>query len=238
MFKNLILCTSLISLTAVSQLSGPLCAASNPSPLTHGVMIPEYTLGFGDVIEIKFFESDRFNETVTVRPDGRITLQRMGEIMVAGMTPMELDSLITERYAEFMQNPETTVFVREFSGYQVYVLGQVQSPGGYPVQRDMTLVQAIASAGGAKDGAKLGDVMLLRRSEIGGVEAVKIDLKKALKNDNDDNDGRDLFIQPLDIVYVPKTRIASASTFMKQVYDGFLPPVDMYLRWLLWTKWN
>ena len=228
----------LTAITAITPFSDLLCATGTSGRPSHGVVIPEYRLGFGDVIEVKFFINDRFNETVTVRPDGRITLERMGEFFVAGMTPLELDSMITAGYTGFMQDPEITVFVREFSGYQVYVLGEVESPGGYPVQRDMTLLQALASAGGAKAGAKIQDVILLRRSEEGEVIARKVDLEKVLKNNNHDEDGMDLFIQPLDIVYVPKTKIASASTFMQQVYDGFLPPVDMYLRWLLWTKWD
>ena len=192
--------------------------------------IPEYRLGFGDVLEVKCFNNPRFNETLTVRPDGRIAMERIGEIFITGMTPLQLDSLITARYSEFVQGPDVTVFVREFAGYQVYVLGQVNTPGGYPIQRDMTLLQALAAAGGTKDGAKLGSVMVLRRGKGREVEAHKVDLKKAVDRSEAGVDENDIYVRPLDIVYVPKTFIASTSTFMTQVYDGFLPPVDVYLR--------
>ncbi len=195
--------------------------------------VPEYRLGLGDVIEVKFFHNPRFNEIITVRPDGRIAMERIGEIVIAGMTPLELDSLITAKYSSFVQDPEVTVFVREFGGYQVYVLGEVNSPGGYPIQRSMTVLQALAAAGGTKDGAKLANVMVLRRRMSGEVEAFKVDLKHSVKSSNGDIVENDQFIRPLDIVYVPKTFIASASTFMGQVFTGLVPPVNVYLDWLL-----
>lgn len=190
---------------------------------------PEYRLGFGDVIEIKFFNNDQFNETVAVRPDGRISMERIGELYVNGMTPASLDSIITDRYAEVIKSPEITVILREFGGYQVYVLGEVNRAGGYAVQRDMTLLQAIASAGGINNSAKLKNVMLLRRNHQGSVEAIKVDLSRPL----DGMTANDLFVQPQDIIFIPKTFIASASTFLSQVYDGLLPPVDSYMRAIL-----
>jgi protein involved in polysaccharide export with SLBB domain len=226
----------LLALTVSSVASTIEGQLGNQQIIPTNVTLPEYRLGYGDVIEIKFFNNERFNETVTIRPDGRISMERMGEIFVAGITPVQLDELITLKYSEFIQDPEVTVFVREFSGYQVYVLGEVQSPGGFPIQRNMTLLQAIASAGGAKNGAKLGDVVLLRRGENGEVAARKVDLKKAMKTNNGAIGEYDLYIQPLDIVFVPKTKIASISSFMDMVYDGFLPPVDLYMRWLWWSR--
>jgi protein involved in polysaccharide export with SLBB domain len=200
--------------------------------------IPEYRLGFGDVIEVKFFHNPRFNEIITVRPDGRISMERIGEIFVTGMTALQLDKLITDKYSIFVQEPEVTVFVREFAGYQVYVLGQVNSPGGYTIQRDMTMLQAVAMAGGAMDGAKMQSVMLLRRGEDGEVKAFKVDLKNPVNGSEGKVIEDDLYVQALDIVYVPKTFFASANTFMTQVWGGFLPPVDVYLRVLWWRDFR
>jgi protein involved in polysaccharide export with SLBB domain len=192
--------------------------------------VPEYRLGFGDVIEVKFFNNERFNETVTVRPDGRMALQRMGEFFVSGMTPRELDSLITVRYAEFIQQPDVTIFLREFGGYQVYVLGEVNTAGGYPVQRDMTVLQAIAAAGGMRDGGKLASVVIIRQKETGEIDAFKVNLKEAVKRDEEAVRDQNIYVQPLDIVFVPKTFVANMSTFMTQVYAGFFPPVQLYLQ--------
>lgn len=196
--------------------------------------LPEYQLGFSDVIEIKFFRNFQFNETVTVRPDGRISLQKVGELQVTGFTPAQLDSVITKTYAEFVLEPDVTVIVRQFGGYQVYVLGEVNSPGGYPVQRSMTVLQALASAGGHKLSAKLASVMILRRGQEDEVEAIKVNLKKSVKARRiEEVTANDIFVQPRDIIFVPKTFIASASDFMRQVYSGFLPPLDLYLRAVL-----
>ena len=190
---------------------------------------PEYRLGFGDVIEVKFFNSDQFNETITVRPDGRISMEKIGELYVTDMTPAQLDNIITQKYSEVIKSPDVTVILREFGGHQMYVLGEVNNAGGYPVQRDMTLLQAIATAGGANNSAKLKNVMLLRRGMQGKVEAIKVDLSKPLKG----LVSNDLYVQPQDIIYVPKTFVANASTFLGQVYDGLLPPIDTYMRAIL-----
>ncbi|MFQ5648509.1 MAG: polysaccharide biosynthesis/export family protein [bacterium] len=208
---------------------GPLFASTRTSSV-----LPEYRLGFGDVVEVKFFRNPQFNETLVVRPDGRVSLAKVGEMRVAGMTPAQLDSVITHTYAEFVIEPEVTVIVREFGGYQVYVLGEVTSPGGYAVQRNMTVLQALATAGGPKLSARLGSVMVLRRGQSDKVEALKVDVRQPLKAKQESEIyGNDVYLQPHDIVYVPKTFVASVSDFMRQVYSGFLPPLDLYLRAVL-----
>ena len=196
--------------------------------------VSEYVLGFGDVIEVKFFDNARFNETVAVRPDGRITMEKMGDIFVAGMAPSKLDSLITATYAQFVRNPEVTVFVRQFGGHQVYVLGEVNTPGAYPLQRNMTLVQAMATAGGPKHTANLRSVMVLRREQSGEINAHRLDLTIAANRSRASNIESAHYVQPQDVIYVPQTFIADIGQFTKQIYDIVLPPVDIYLRTLWW----
>lgn len=210
-------------------------ASTEKDPLTASEhqekIVPEYRLGFGDVVEIKFFRNIQFNEEITVRPDGRISLAKIGELMVSGMTCAQLDRVITETYGEFVREPDVTVIVREFGGYRVYVLGEVESPGGYNIQRNMTILQALAEAGGTKISAKLGSVILLRRGQGEEVTALKVDIGKSIRAKNRlDVSRNDIYVQPQDIVFVPKTFIASASDFLTQVYDGVLPPLDMYIK--------
>lgn len=200
----------------------------------HPPVLPQYRLGFGDVIEIQFFRNPEFNETVTVRPDGRISLAKIEEIEVTGMTPSQLDSLITGAYADFLLDPDVTVIVRKFGGYQVFVLGEVTSPGGFPIQKNMTILQAIALAGGPKISAKLENVMVLRRGQTDEVEAIKLNLSKpVIAKSKSDIKHHDILVQPQDIIFIPKTFIANVSDFMKQIYAGFLPPLDLYLRAIL-----
>lgn len=214
-----------------------LTSTLTPSPRVStqpGHALPEYQLGYGDVIEIKFFRNSEFNETVTIRPDGRISLLKIGELNVVGLTPGQLDRILTDAYGTFIIEPQITVIVRQFGGYRVYVLGEVNAPGGYPIQRDMTLLQALAVAGGPKLSAKLGSVMLLRRSTTGEVGAIKVDLVQSIEPGSRlAASERDLFLQPRDIIFVPKTFIANVSDFMRQLYAGFLPPLDLYLRAVL-----
>lgn len=208
---------------------------ASATPVHSAPAPPVYQLGFGDVIEIKFFLNPQFNETVTVRPDGRISLQKVGEIDVAGKTPAQLDSLITAVYDQFVVDPEVTVIVRNIGSHKFYILGEIETPGGYPVEREMSILQALATAGGPKNSARLSNVIILRRNANRQIQPILVDLNKLIRTPSDplEMETNHLAIQPRDIVYVPKTAIASVSTFMKQVYDGILPPVDLYLRAVL-----
>ncbi|KAA3620036.1 MAG: polysaccharide export protein [Calditrichaeota bacterium] len=193
--------------------------------------IPQYRLGFGDVIDVKFFRNTEFNETVKVRPDGRISLPRVGEIQVTGMTPLQLDSVITRSYDEFVVNPEITVIVREFSGNQFYILGEVHKAGGYELSKDLSILQALAVAGGAMNSAKLNSVMILRKNRHAELTATKISISDYLQGNGEIEYSQEyLLVKPQDIIFVPKTAISSAADFMKMIYTGMLPPLDLYLR--------
>ncbi len=208
--------------------SYPALAAPNASESGE---LKEYRLGYGDVVEIKFFNNARFNETIKVRPDGRISLEKVGELYVAGMTPAQLDSFITARYDEFLREAEVTVIVREFGGYQVYVFGEVTRPGGLPLQRNMTVLQAIAVAGGISNMAALGSVMVLRKGEDNTVVPLKLDLRRTVNAPGKEQFvNNDIEIQPNDVIYIPKTGLGSTVTFLEQVYAGVYPPLDLILR--------
>ena len=190
-------------------------------------ILPEYRLGYGDVIDVKFFNHNRFNENVIVRPDGRISMEKVGDIHVAGMTPNELSKAITNTYSKIIKNPEVTVIVRNFGGYQVYILGEVKSPGAIPMQRNMTILQVLAEAGGQNETANLKSIMLIRRNEDGTIKANRIDLRSLTPEAMQAND---LFVQAFDIIYIPKTFIANVNTFIDQALSGVIKPLDIYMR--------
>jgi protein involved in polysaccharide export with SLBB domain len=217
------------------MLSGCSGGARHAIPAQEKVVtsMPPYRLGFGDVLEIKFFNNREFNETVPVRPDGRIAIEKVGEIEVAGKTATYVDSIVTQTYAQFIKNPEVTVIVREFGSHQVYVFGEVYNPGKLPIQQQMTILQAVAAAGGPKDTAKLNSVMVIRRGADAKPIATRISLK-AIHDHAEENIG--LPVQPLDVIYVPRTFIADISSFMSKFYDTLIPPLDAYLRALLYTR--
>lgn len=183
--------------------------------------LPEYQIGVGDELEIKFFDNEKFNELVVVRPDGRITLQRVDDIYVNGMTPSELDKIISDVYSKIIINPDISVFVRKSSGKQVFVTGEVKMPGAYPLQNGMTLVQALALARWETENANLNNVVLLRRTEQTRMVAEKVNVKKLLSVKSP---GTDYVLQSDDVIYVPKTAIANLGKYIRDYYDIILPP--------------
>jgi protein involved in polysaccharide export with SLBB domain len=202
-------------------------ARQNPRATVVKARLPEYRIGILDELEIRFYYHERFNETVAVRPDGRITLQLVGDIEAAGMTPAELDRVITAAYADIVESPEVTVIVRSFAGLTIYVLGEVNKPGLFEMKPNMTVLQALAAAGGPIKGAKLNSVIVLRQDEAEELKAFRLDFSPALIKRGVAQNQR---LLPQDVVYVPKTFIADVNTFLSQIYDGLFPPFDIYLR--------
>lgn len=188
-----------------------------------------YRLGYGDVLEIKFFDNQRFSREVSVRPDGRITLEKVGDIYVAGLTTPEVDSIVTDKFRDILKSPDVTVFIKNFSNQKVYVLGEVNMPGGYFIEREMTVTHAIALAGGYKRSANLRSVLIVRKSENGELFAERINMKNILSSKVK---GEDKYIQAMDVVYVPRTFISNVDVFIDQFFDLVLPPVDVF--WRLW----
>lgn len=210
-------------------------AARPLEPISTPQSPPPYRLGFGDVLEIRFFNNSEFNVTVPVRPDGRISIERVGELYVEGQTVEFVDEVITREYAKFLRAPEVTVIVKEFGSNQVYVLGEVNRPGLYPITKEMSIIQAIAAAGGPKEGAKLNSVLLIRKRANGAPAVGRVDIDNALEN-RSRSQNLTIDVRPLDVVFVPRTFIADLSNFMTRFYAAVLPPVDAYLRALFWSR--
>lgn len=190
--------------------------------------IPEYRMGYGDVVDVKFFYNENLNETLTIRPDGRITLPRLGDVLVVGMTPTQLDQLITEKYSEIVRDPDVTVIVREVGGKVVYVLGEVADPGGYPLNpQGTTVLGAISMASGFKHTAKLSSIILIKKNAQGVPVASRVNLTRAVAGGRL---GDDSLLQGNEIVYVPNTFIAQLNTFLDQFFTKLMPPMDFYLK--------
>jgi protein involved in polysaccharide export with SLBB domain len=185
-----------------------------------------YRFGFGDAIEIKFFYNPELDEELTVRPDGMITLPRLGDLFVVGLTPAQLDDIITAKYAEILRDPDITVIVQNFASQVVYVLGEVGVPGGYDLTVNMTTIQSVALAGGFTERANASSVILIRATGA-GAEAERVDLADVISS------GRlvdDHVLKPFDIVYVPNNFIDKVDIFMQKYFEGLLPPFNLWLR--------
>jgi len=179
-----------------------------------------YPLRVGDVLDVKFFYDPQLNESVVVRPDGRISLQLVGEIEAAGLTPKELRDDLVTRYDEVLRDPELAVIVREFTTGKVYVGGEVGRPGEIELIGNMSALQAIMLAGGFNHGAEERSVVVLRNR--GGNESVKfqtIDLRAQLDRESQ----TDIYLEPSDILYVPQTQIAQAAEFFDEYFNKIVP---------------
>ena len=199
----------------------------NPTPVDYpGIQLSVshveeyYRIHVGDQLDIKFFYNPELNESVIVRPDGRISLQLAHELMAAGLTPAELMALLTKAYAAELKKPEVTVIVRSFAGRSVFVDGEVYRPGIFTPLKPITVLQSIAQAGGVKDTARTSEVVVIRRGPDNKPLVIPVNTNKVV-------DGRDLkqdiLLQPFDIVYVPKTFIANLNVWVDQYLRKNIP---------------
>jgi polysaccharide export outer membrane protein len=179
----------------------------------------EYLIQPGDQLDIKFFYNPELNETVSVRPDGKISIQLVDEVQAAGLSPSQLDAELTKRYAEELRKPVITVIVRSFTGQRVYVGGEVNRQGLIDLTGGMTALQAVFNAGGFKETAKLEGALIIRKGPDNRPIPLPMDLKKALYGGTA---GAGFQLQPYDIVYVPKTFIAEANKFVNQYIERLL----------------
>lgn len=181
--------------------------------------VPDYIIQPGDQLDIKFFYNPELNDSVTVRPDGKISLQLVDEIQAAGRTPAQLDVFLTGKYAEELRKPAITVIVKSFASQRVYIGGEVNRQGFVNLAPGMSPLQAIIEAGGLKETADPKSVLLIRKGMGNEPMSVRVNLEGALNG----SDTQSLVqLQTLDVVYVPKTFIAEANKFVKQYIEDLV----------------
>lgn len=179
-----------------------------------------YILQAGDVLEIKFFYNPELNECIPIRPDGKISLQLIDEVKASGLSPVELDKVLTDKYSAIFIKPELSVIVREFAGQKVYVGGEVANQSIIPLIGNMTALQAVLMAGGFKETAQPGNVVIITKGPDSLPTARKIDLNKVLSGESPDSDEQ---LRPYDIVYIPKSVIANVDQFVDQYINKIVP---------------
>ena len=180
----------------------------------------EYRIQPGDLLDIKLFYNPELNEQLTVRSDGRITLQLVNDVIAAGLTPSELTAALTKAYARELSNPKVAVIVRTSVADKVYVDGEVNRAGMINLTGPTTVLQSISQAGGMKDSAESEQVIVLRKDENNKMTAIEVDIKSAIRG-TDLN--QDILVKPNDIVYVPKSRISNVNTWIDQYIRRNIP---------------
>ena len=143
-----------------------------------------YIIGVGDTIEILVWkEPGLSNASIPVRPDGMISMALLGDLPAAGFTPMKLSGDVTERLKKYVTDPRVTVSVLGVHQKEVYMLGEIQRVGPVPITQEMTVLQAIAAAGGLSAFAKSTHIYILR-TEAGKQRKIAFNYKKAIKDGN------------------------------------------------------
>lgn len=185
-----------------------------------------YHIAPGDQLEMAFFSHPDQNRFVTVRPDGRITMPYVGDMVAAGKTPEALSKELQEAYTEVLIQPRIDVIVQQM-GARFYVLGEVGRPGEFDYDRPIDLMQAIAQAGGYKDTARLSSLVILRKGENGDAYAGVFDFRRFL-----DAETRiaNIEIRPDDLIWVPRSAIARWDNAASQTLSGVVQAEDVVLR--------
>ena len=155
--------------------------------------------------------SPEFNQTVSVQPDGYVTLKGLGSIFVAGQTLPELTETVKVAYSKILHDPVIAVSLRDFEKPFFIAAGQVSKPGKYDLRSDLTVTEAVAIAGGFNDKAKHSQVVLYRPLPGGGYEAKLLDIKKLLASRNL---SEDIHLQPGDLIYVPQSAFSRIRPFL------------------------
>ncbi|MFH1277010.1 MAG: polysaccharide biosynthesis/export family protein [Candidatus Eisenbacteria bacterium] len=181
-----------------------------------------FRLSPGDEFEIRFLSQPEMNLPQTVRPDGVVSFDLIGDLPVEGLTPEELARTLEEMYSVYLKNPSINILVRDFESRRFFVVGEVDKPGEYPLTTPTSLSQAVATAGSWTKEARCEDVMVIRMGEDGEPFAFKVNLKEILRGAV----GSDPILAHMDIIYVPMGKIASARDFVDRFFGIILPPID------------
>jgi polysaccharide biosynthesis/export protein len=167
---------------------------------------PRYELGKGDVLDLNFPFTPEFNQTtVTVQPDGYITLTDLGDVYVAGKTVRELREALQTAYGKILHDPVINVVLKDFEKPYFIAGGQIGHPGKYDLRGDTTLSEAVAIAGGFTENSKHSQVLLFRRVSNEWAEARIVNVKRMFQAGNLTED---IYLKPGDMFFVPQNAIS------------------------------
>ena len=188
--------------TASAADAGSSAKASQPASRREAAPIDNktYIIGESDILDIDVWKEKEVSKEVPVRPDGKISLPLIGQIQASGLTPLQLQDNITEKLKEYISNPEVTVIVSDARSQQFNIVGQVARPATYPLRESMTVLDAIAAAGGFKDFAKQTKIYVLRPMPGGIRVRIPFNYKDVIKGKNLQ---QNVQLKPGDTIVVP-----------------------------------
>ena len=191
----------------LAQANAPQSGDAKPTPSpasaapTGGVAHDDsYVIGASDVLAINVWKEPDVSRVIPVRSDGKISLPLAGEVQASGQTPKQLEQEIGKRLSSYISEPEVTVIVQESKSRRINILGMVSKPGSYLLTNSMTVLDAIAMAGGFKDFAKQKNIYVLRQGANGAQTRLPFNYKDVIKGRNT---SQNVQLEPGDTVVVP-----------------------------------
>ncbi len=160
----------------------------------------DYIIGPQDVLVINVWKEPEISRAVPVRPDGKISLPLVGDIVASGLTPMQLEKVISEDLKAYIANPEVAVIVQAVNSRKFNIVGEIARPGSYSLTKQMTVLDAIAQAGGPRDFAKVKKIYVLRQLKDGERLRIPFNYKDIIRGRNFH---QNVELQPGDTIVVP-----------------------------------
>ena len=184
------------------------------------------TLMPGDQVDIKFFYTPELNELQGIRPDGKISLQLIGDVMAAGSTPAQLQDVLQKKYTGLIEKPSVVVIARELAHRNIYIAGSVHQPGLQEMPGHRTVLASIMKAGGFDmTSANIKKVTVIRH-ENGKRKSYKLDFKGVLSGESE---YVPFYLHAQDIVYVPRTGIVRTAQWLDQYITQMIPKTGFSL---------
>jgi polysaccharide export outer membrane protein len=196
-------------------------AAQSAQPPAPAKPAGDYHIGAGDMIEFKYFYNPELNDSMQVRPDGKVSLPLIGDVTVAGRTVVEVEAELKQRYAPTLERPEVNVAIKTFASQRVFVGGEVNRPSAVPLLAEMTAQEAILDAGGVKKTGAMSRVVLIRRGDNGLPVTQIIDLTMPKQPAS----AKVTFplLHPFDVILIPESKIAKLDRWVDQYIRQVIP---------------
>ncbi len=208
--------------TASAQPVSPAAPVQTAQPSADpGVVLPDpyYKLQPSDVLAVKYRYTPEYDATVSVRPDGFITLPIVGEVKVSGLTVAEAGHAVRAAAAARLREPELTLELKDFQKPRFTVGGEVDKPGQFELRGRISVLEAVAMAGGFKSSAKHSQVVLFRRFDETRAVTRVINAKELAKADRI---AEDPDLRPGDFLFVPQNKISKIERFIPFTSIGWL----------------
>lgn len=194
--KAALLCAPL-TIAQGAPAQNPVTPAKTAPPVTS--VDADYKIGPQDVLRIDVWKEPDISRTIPVRPDGKVSLPLLNDVQAAGLTAMQLAASLRDSFSKYLTNPQVTVTVTEINSRRVYITGEVAHVGALPLLPNMTVLQALSSAGGFTQFAKPKSIYVLR-TEDGKQVKHPFNYKEVVKGNLQE---QNILLQPGDVIVVP-----------------------------------